>query len=282
MIGMSIAPRAFDPNAAKPHEIKLAEEFGGMDALLRTLKELGATHIELRTVSPNADGEAMLAVARRIWAAGLKITVHGSLPETIGRFETVYPSLLPIFREAKACQDFVNVTVHAYSSEDDTDVAKFAADTNRILTLWAEDAERLGYRLALENNRSKEDYDPGNSCEGVLEMLSDRADLVGTCFDFGHYYYNMLYNDDTPDKMPPETFLNRAFHTHIHGLNGEKTHFPLVEGSVMPLERYVTALKKAGYAGVYNLEINVERFPELSYRDAVNASLAVLRAVVEK
>ncbi len=281
-IGMSIAPRAFDPLKAKEHEKRLAEEFGGMDAMLRTLKEFGVTHIELRTVSPTANGEAMLAVAERIWMAGLKITVHGSLPKTIGRFAETYPSLLPILREAKAHQDFVNITVHAYSSDEDTDVAKFAADTNRILTLWAEDAERLRYRLALENNRSKEDYDPGNSCEGVLEMLPDCADLVGSCFDFGHYYYNMLYNDDTPDKMPPEAFLNRAFHTHIHALCEKKTHFPLVEGSVMPLERYVKALKKAGYKGVFNMEINVERFPELPNRETIITSLQTLRAAVEQ
>lgn len=281
MIGMSIAPRVFDPAKANEYDKRLVAEFGGVGAMLKTLKELGVTHIELRTVSPSDDGEAMLAIAEQIWEAGLKITVHGLLPETIGRFAEVYPSLLPILRAAKKHQNVVNITVHAYSSDGDAGEAELAAATNRILSIWAEDAVVLGYRVALENNRRKGGYDPGNSCEGVLEMLPDRADIVGSCFDFGHYYYNMLYNGGEPEKMPPEAFLNRAFHTHIHGLRDRKTHFPLVEGSVMPLERYVAALKKAGYRGVFNMEINVERFPELPYRETITASLNALRRAVE-
>ena len=46
-------------------------------------------------------------------------------------------------------------------------------------------------------------------------------------------------------------------------------------------ERYVTALKKAGYRGVFNMEINVERFPELPYRETITASLNALRRAVK-
>ena len=42
------------------------------------------------------------------------------------------------------------------------------------------------------------------------------------------------------------------------------------------------ALKKAGYKGVFNMEINVERFPELPYRETIITSLQTLRAAVEQ
>ncbi|MBR5519913.1 MAG: NUDIX domain-containing protein [Clostridia bacterium] len=277
--GMSIVPRVFDCDAAKEFEKKMLEEFGGMDAMLAEVKSLGLTHIELRGVDPDDDATEILAMAERIWAAGLTVTVHGSLTETIGRFAEVYPSLLLLLQAAKSHQEFVNITVHAYSSDEDTDVAKFSADTAQILALWAEDAAELGYRLTLENNRDKEAHDPGNSCEGVLAMLSPH-DAIGTCFDFGHYYYNMCFKKGTPDLLPPQEFLQRARHTHIHALYEKKTHFPFVAETVMPLERYISTLKAVGYDGVYNLEINAERFKNVSYRDSVVASIKAIREAV--
>ena len=275
-LGLSVIPRMLNPDTAKPFELQQIAEYGGLDAMLASWKKQGVSHIEFRCIHPGDDAAYALACAERVWAAGLQVTVHGTLPSAVGRFETVYPSLLPLLSAAKAYQPWVNITVHAYSSNEAADLAKLAANTNEILSLWAEDAQSLGFRLALENNRSKGECDPGNHCDGVLSMLPP-SELVGVCFDFGHHYYNMSINDGTPDQLPPPEFLQRAFHTHIHALSNKKTHAPFVGDAVMPLARYLAALQSAGYTGVYNLELSVNLFEVASYREAIDTSIRVLR-----
>ena len=91
MFGISLPPRILTGTAEDPIQQKLLDEFGGIDPLLRYLRGLGITHIELRNIAPNADPSHALFCANKIWAAGLCLTVHGSLPAAIGPFEEVYP-----------------------------------------------------------------------------------------------------------------------------------------------------------------------------------------------
>ena len=283
MFGISLSPGVLSETANDAAEQKLLADFGGADGLLQALRGLGITHIELRNVNPLDDPEATLDCARRIWKAGMRVTVHGALPEQAGAFEDTYPALLPLLQEAKPHQEAVCITLHAYSSG--TDAAANAKKTKDVLSLWCKDASCLGFRLALEVNREKDGKcDPTANCRGVTDILEGiDPEFAGSCFDFGHFYYNMTRKTGTPDSLPESEFLSRCFHTHIHALSaGGSTHFPFGEDTVLPLEQYVEALVSAGYKGVFNLELEYGRFAEANFRDAIRDSVLALKAAWHK
>lgn len=277
MFGLSLSPRVLSGVSLTDTDRKLLSAYGGTDGLLRALRGLGITHVELRAVSPTDDAALVLSCAEKIWNAGLFVTVHGALPETPGAFEEAYPALLPLLDAAKSRQEFVCITLHACSSG--TDIAANRQKTADILALWEKDAPRLGFRLALEINRDKGTADPTTDCRGVTDILRTvNSEHIGGCFDFGHFYYNMSRREHTPDLLPDALFLSRSVHTHIHALNPEgKTHHPFTEGNTLPLEEYVSSLVKAGYRGVFNLELEFERFADADFRDAVRDSVLALR-----
>ena len=281
MFGISLPPKILTGRADDPIQQKLLEEFGGIDPLLRYLRGLGITHIELRNIAPQTNPADALFCAEKIWAAGLRLTVHGSLPAQPGPFSEVYPSLLPLLAAMPGRQAELMLTVHSYASKTEASVEALARETAEILRLWAQDAEQLGLRIALEVNRSKGVCDPGDSCEGVLGMLEGFEDApVGACFDLGHFFSNMSVTGTTPEALPPKEFLSRSVHTHIHALNARGTHQPFTEGRTLPLDAYITALTAAGYKGIFNLELDFPRFPELSFRDAIRASVREVRRAV--
>jgi len=80
----------------------------------------------------------------------------------------------------------------------------------------------------------------------------------------GHLYSNLVSSDELDldlGELPPEEFLTRVYHTHIHSLNDAgRTHFPLTEDYTLPIESYVNALQQVNYNGVYNLELSFDRF----------------------
>lgn len=285
IFGISLSPGVLSETPRDAAGKKLLAEYGGAAALLKGLSGLGITHIELRAVRPEDDGDRVLACAEKIWNAGMRVTVHGAVPPEPGAFEDTYPSLLPLLREAKAHQDTVTITLHAYSSDKVQDEAGLSAKTRQLLALWSGDADRLGFRFALEVNREKDGKcDPANCCAGVTGILRELdGNMCGGCFDFGHYYYNMSRRSGTPGLLPESEFLSRCIHTHIHALSlAGSTHFPFAEDTALPLEQYVEALLRAGYKGVFNLELDYSRFPDACFRDAIRNSVLALKAAWHK
>ena len=282
MIGISLSPRLFWPDGQTDCDRKLLQECGGTDGLLRFLKGLGVESLELRSVGPTEDPAAVLRCAQAIWEAGLKLTVHGAVPKEVGSFAETCPSLLPLLEQAKAYQPLVTVTLHSYITGDDSDVAPAIIKTRQLLKRWGDEAERYGFRLALELNRDKHNGDPSVTPRGVLTMLEGSdPNAVGVCFDFGHYYSNVRTYGLGEDVFPDIRFLERVIHTHIHAL-GENggTHFPLDASGQLPLDRYVGGLFRAGYQDIYNVELEFARIPERSFRQAIRDSVVSLKGAV--
>ena len=277
MIGVSLAPQMFLSPPPWEHDRQLLAACGGTDGLLRSLRASGVTHVELRG-QVCADGTAMLLnAARALWAAGFSVTLHWGLPEEERPFAESCAALLPLLEAAKEHQPYVTVTVHSRITGNDADKAPAAEKTNRLLRLWSADAQRYGYRLALELNRDKKDGDPSVTCEGVLAMLEGTdPENVGICFDFGHYYSNT--REDS--RIPPKAFLERVIHTHIHALENGVTHHPFGPQAALPLDAYVQALAQVGYPGVYDLELDFVRYPERDLRGCLRDSLVALKGVL--
>ena len=88
----------------------------------------------------------------------------------------------------------------------------------------------------------------------------ERADRenVGICFDMGHYAWYTANFTDSPRTLPPQSFLSRVIHTHIHEYAEGTTHFPL-EAWREPISLYINALGQE-YQGIYNVELEPGRF----------------------
>ncbi len=226
------------------------------------LKSLGADSIELRGANMNTSSGDIHMAARRAWAAGFETTAHSHLPPAPEEksFDEIYPELKLFLRELKLAGKSTVLTLHSYVS-DFKALPRLFSETVKTLKLLGKsiEDEKLPVKIALELNRQKDKNDPGASYSMLLDMLAAAdSDNIGLCWDFGHSYSNAL--NGFLDRIPPDDFLKKVIHTHVHDLGPQqKTHWPLVQGKI-PLSEFVNALEGAGYSGVYNLELSLERF----------------------
>jgi len=224
---------------------------------------VGSVEFEIRDRDP--DLAAIGRAARRCADAGLRITIHGELryDDTPERFFKPY--------EALPAQDGYTITLHG--------LADMGATVAALKTFAAYADERLPWLyIALENNRRRPGGGACRSCAQAAQAI-EAVDhpRVNACWDFGHFYSNVMNSFEAP--QPPEDFLSRAAHTHIHGVTEGRTHFP-PDGNNLPLEHYCALLAERGYRGVYNLELGFGRFFScIEPRKALEASISLLKEV---
>lgn len=230
------------------------------DGILQRLKALGVGSVELRTVRPHHAPEDVLSAAQTLWDAGLRVTVHGSATSVATAVDDIFTPLRALLRNLR--QDKLNVTIHPVC-EDNT--ALLLALSDHIL--------ENGYpvTIALENNRLLPDKTEGDSAALVLAAVkAAQRDNVGICFDMGHYaYYVKKNHPDTPELLPDKEFWKYVIHTHIHAMNGLRTHFPL-GAYELQLDAILNRLSFE-YFGVYNLELD---FPRIAKQWTPDAALA--------
>ena len=236
---------------------------------LRKMRLAGAESIELRTVRADSEPEKVLDAARFFWDEGFSITVHGETkiqsPETA--VKEVFAPLSLLLSDLR--QKKLNITIHP-----------IVGDNAAVLTALADHIEALDLpvTVALENNRLLPDKTEGDSTALVLAAVKKaNRKCIGICFDLGHYRYFVMKNHpDTPDLLPDPEFFRYVIHTHIHAMNGLRTHFPLGRYE-LPLEK-MTAPFYRGYHGVYNLELTFKRFAEeLDMETAILESVSSLK-----
>ena len=266
-----------------------------LESFLTFIKSKGVNSVEIRILERGVSSQVFQESIQLIWDMGLEITVHGDIKGDFPgeRFIEIYPSLEFILKNFEKKQKELVIPLHAFQT-DRGDVHKLRLETIELLDRWASfiKSEKLPVYIALENNRNKETIDPGNSSEGVLEMVNViNSSHVGICWDMGHYYSNLLKKmglESRPsahlDVLPSTSFLEKVYHTHIHGLNRQgTTHFPLTEKESLPLEHYVTALKNVDYLGVYNLELSLPRWgAHTSYDQEMTDTITRLQNAISK
>jgi len=242
--------------AGEPNEL-LTGALGDPATALAALRQAGATAIELRAVGAHTDPALALAAARQVWHAGGILTVHGELPASTPA--ALCPALVALCREMAQQGRCAIVTIHSYKSLEEPTSA-LAARTIRAVRELLHDAEEEGLplRLAVELNRAKGGNDPSVSYRCLLSMHARIAHPhVGFCWDFGHAFSNVRQGAMT--LVPPDAFLRRVIHTHIHDLYADgATHAPLTEGR-LPLASVLWVLRCAGYGGIINLELGGHR-----------------------
>lgn len=269
MIGVSLPLSVLCSEPIGQAQKFLLQGFNSAADFLGWLKTLGVSSVELRAVSRSTTPAQAKAAAHAVHATGLNMTIHVELYDAPAEefFAAIIP-LLPDKAKRPTC-----LTLHSLRDRG----VENAIRSQEILTSWAQYAldSKIDAQFALENNRfGKADHE-AVSCPDILGIVQG-IDMpnVGTCWDFGHLYSNHInHNERTPSLLPPEDFARRALHTHIHAYQG-RTHFPLIDQTELPLELYLRFLAENGYGGIYNLELEPERFYTLyDPRQALAASI---------
>ena len=236
------------------------------DDLLSLIKEHGAKSVEIRAVPASADSDEVMRSAMQLLAHGLNITVHASVTSAENAVEQVLRPLEELIENMK--QRELIVTIHPIMGDN---VRMLLNLSDYIIK------NNIPVKIALENERKLPDKTDGDSLSLVLEAVeaADRKN-IGICFDMGHFAWFRETFTDAPNILPPESFLSRVIHTHIHACVEGRTHFPLGEWRE-PIASYVSALD-LNYFGVYNLELEPERFTHVcSAREGYLRSIDALR-----
>ncbi|MCC2683208.1 MAG: Xylose isomerase-like barrel [Paenibacillaceae bacterium] len=272
-MGISMPPLVLLEQTARPAEVALLKSFGGVRSMLRELKDQGIASIEIRNLVRTADAHQGLRMCELIWEEGLDVTLHGT---TAGDFHgptigAIYPPLQPILEAYSRRSGRLTITFHPISAAAGM-INQLSAQTVELYSEWLRllGQEHVPYTCGIELiriNRAK--IDPGVTCEGVLAIVNKLNNPnVGITWDMGHYYSNVLMKHEVADardrfipELPPDEFVAKTVHTHIHGIIG-RNHCPLNDPLSLPLERYIDALKNSQYQGVLNLELEFPRFPD--------------------
>ncbi len=258
---------------------------GEPELCLEKLKSLGVNSIELRGAGMSTPAKDIHLAARRAWAAGFETTAHSYLPPDpkAGSFNKIYPGLELFVRSLKLSGKSTVLTVHSHGSDEQELSYLFAATAEALKLIDRSiNDENLPLKIALEISRQKDKNDPGVSYGTLSCMLGATGSAnIGLCWDFGHSYSNVL--NGFLEKIPPDDFLKRVIHTHIHDLSAQKkTHWPLGQGRI-PLSEFVDALQGAGYSGVYNLELSLARFAgEHNPAGMIEESIKILESALRR
>jgi sugar phosphate isomerase/epimerase len=239
MLGMSLSYK----NLLLPEDEALKP-----DSLLPKLWDRGVRSVELRAVAPSEPSDNVLKVASLLWDYGFRVTVHGKCRSAESAVSDVFAPLEGMLAHMR--QPELTVTVHPIVGDN----AEMLVRLSDYIT-----EHRYPVRIALENNRKMPDKTDGNSLALVLDAV-ERADRenVGICFDMGHFAWYAANFTDSPRTLPPQSFLSRVIHTHIHEYADGTTHFPL-EVWREPISLYINALGRE-YQGIYNVELEPQRF----------------------
>ncbi|GGN59831.1 MULTISPECIES: sugar phosphate isomerase/epimerase family protein [Oceanobacillus] len=277
------------------HQNILLGNHDSLKKFLNNLKEEGIESIEIRILR-REDEENYQNAIQLIWDLGMEITIHGDIsgPLTYHNFRELYPSMDYILAHFEKYQEKLVMPIHAYQAiSDNEDRAELSEQTVEEFGNWINLIEREGIPLyiALENNRAKSSkVDPGDSIDGVMKMVNQINNRhLGICWDMGHYYSNLLKEanisdlpNETINQLPDSNFIEKVYHTHIHGLNEKGiTHFPLTQKESLPLETYISALRKTGYNNTYNLELTLSRWDqEVTVQKQISNTIKRLREAV--
>jgi sugar phosphate isomerase/epimerase len=169
------------------------------------------------------------------------------------------PLLAACARMAQAQGQAVTMVLHG--AGDTTATLRANQEATRGFLQWAQgEIVRLGggVRIAVELLRARGvgDVHASSGRARVMALVRDcDPAMVGICWDMEHDWFNGLH-DPAWTPRPPDAFLDRVVHAHVHDANGETlaNHYPLVFNTV-PYDGMVSLLVEHGYDGPLILEI---------------------------
>jgi sugar phosphate isomerase/epimerase len=280
-----------------PHHGQAADwaaMYGTGDTCLAALAERGVRSVELRDVRARTPLDDVARAIAKVRAHGLAVTLHLWLPHDVAELEGVLRLADRALADAAAP---VACALHPHYLTFGAARADALRNTAEALAALADALASAGSPLlpALELCRQRAGGPVGTTFDEVLAMRrAVDAPRVGLCWDVGHGFAN--HRAGLVPLEPDDAFVAEVVHTHLHDLDARgATHGPLVaphdDGAVGgggdPVGRALAAdavrrLVRAGYRGVYDLELETGRWPidATARRRAVEASVDVLAGVL--
>ncbi len=109
----------------------------------------------------------------------------------------------------------------------------------------------------------------GDSYREVLETIGG-TDL-GLCWDTGHAYFGHLRKGLS--LIPPEDFVRKVKHVHLHDVQAGEDHQPLSAGTI-PLRKYLMLLRQFNFSGDITLEFSPRAIASCgSFEEVIEDSL---------
>lgn len=276
IVGVSLAPSVLARTAREEYETVLLEKNGGIDGLLAMCKRAGAESVEMHSIFPGTSPKTVEDCMRPILNAGMRASVHGVLTEQ--EPEEQLAQLETVWRRNKG-RTVLNI--HVVEGRGDMTDEKLTYERLPLLLEYIQ-KNRLPVDVALENNRLHAGQTFYSDTEGIAEIgrRIGSYDGFGFCFDMGHHCSDFQRFPERTKEYPPEDFLSRVIHTHIHGVVNKDTHFPL-NAENLPLKEYLTLLRKYRYPGIYNVELDPRKFyRETDPTDGILSSVRFLKKVL--
>ena len=272
MIGLTIKYKTLAGEGVGTPEGLLLDSYGGLEATLSALREQGVGSIEISAVYSRSPMPVTLEMIRRIYDAGLRVSLHGGLEDMTG--EEYLRLFAPVFELVFSRQPSLSVTLHGLTDRAAQD--RLTSDwAKAVLPVWP------GLTFALENQRVRNETFPHEKDHFRIDALPaqlPKLSNMGICWDMGHYAYNVVQAGLPVETLPSAEALSLVRHTHIHCLKGLDTHHPILPH---PISEYVGALKNAGYKGLYNIEVKPDKYHTyLDVREGMEDSIRVLREVL--
>lgn len=255
-------------------------------SLLSVLNDAGVSSIEFRHWNKDIPLQNQAKAFADVLDAGMAISIHGeSLPDAADEdVDHVFPWMRLLFSdEIQYAATPVMLVLH--SVRGGKTIEENRERTIQAFSSYLRDIKAKSYpvMIAYENQRVAKLLDPAFQFSAAASVIEELKGIPKTeaaiCWDMGHSYAN--YRISGMEELPPESFISRVVHTHIHALHPEThaTHWPLGLGD-LPLKQYLTMLYQAGYNGICNIELSPEKYPERSAAEALLASVQVLREAV--
>lgn len=261
--------------------------FSGIDNPLQEIANLGLKTVEF-SLEPGFKEEEMQFLLDRCLKSGLKMNLH---PYTNGEHNPACFKdeegnvaretgchFLEISHRASRIQGKRTVLIlHGASTAEIQDSSlgreekRFFQERSNRFFKWLEryaDEKKLNVLIVseLQIAPSPEEHFSriGDSYAEVLKTVEGTK--IGLCWDTGHAYFSHL-RKGIP-LIPPEDFIKRVRHVHLHDVRAGEDHQPLSAGTI-PLPKYLALLRRFNFCGDITLEFSpqaiasVGRFEEV-------------------
>lgn len=267
------------PNKPRPWQVAIPD----FNTALDEFEKYGISSVEIK-LTEDTEMSLLGHVVDKLIDKGFQLTFHAPgrihYPEGLPKFLNL---LIEISRMVNKRFNFTPLwVIHSLHGDNPNREGVYRNNIDYLKQI-VKAMKTVPAQFALEILRNRSDSNRlhiGDSYSEILKIINEVGDDdVGICWDFGHAF--AMFERYLQDKFPPEEFLKKVVHCHVHDCRAQKTHLPLGFGRI-PIEEYIQLLKKSGFSGILNLEIVPHKIndPE-NFMKYIEDNVKMIRNLIE-
>lgn len=266
------------------------------DDPLQFLFEVGVDYVEYPVghLDDNGEAELIYEAASACGKLGMGVAIHPYVsgkhnPANYSENSPCHTTMRRALHLAKRAHEATGkktiVVFHpaAMSYDAETDLDKLRQRLLDRSRAFARELEREsaaagpGVMAVLEHqvppNPDEQLIRIADNFEALLAVTRDTS--VPLCWDTGHYL--LAVERHGQDLYPPQEFVDRVEHVHLHAVTEGRDHRPVVTESEVP-RNYLQSLWRRGFTNGITLEYSVEGLDEAGgLKKVVEESASLLR-----